>query len=559
MDDFKNTIIIFLKKETGLESIDLEIPPNPEMGDYAFPCFSLSKIWKKVPKEIALDISAKFKPDGMIIEARAMGPYVNFFVDKGKLAEHTINSVIKQNDKFGSLGIGKGKKILLEHTSINPNASPHIGRTRGALIGDSIARILRFADYEVEVHYFVNDVGKQIAMLVLAAEGIKKITFGKLLDLYVGINKKIEENPDLEKDVLGILGRLENGDGKTRKQFEKIVGVCVNGQEKILSALGIKYDFFDYESKYLWNKKTDETLRRLEKTGKLFIDGFNRRVLDQKGYSLGMKMPVLVLTRADGTSLYPLRDIAYAIEMVANGDYIVVLGEDQKLYNEQVNAALKELKILQRKSVHFSFVLLEEGKMSTRKGNVVLLEDFMRQSVEKARKELEKRYKKANDRTAKAIAYGAIKFGMLRISPEKNVLFKWEQALSFEGESAPYIQYAHARIKSIIKKYDKHEKISSKFFRAGPNLLMEKEEIALIKSISEFPDIVEKAAKELRPHLIATYVYSLAQKFNEYYHIHQILRADDKIREARIFLISAVAQVIRNGLILLGINALERM
>lgn len=553
MDEFKEAIIKFLRKEANLENIELEVPPNPEMGDYAFPCFILAKEWKKSPNEIANELSKKFKPSNLISEAKAIGPYINFFVNKSRIAEEIIKEVLKQKEKYGSSGIGKGKKILVEHTSINPNASPHVGRARNALIGDAIVRVLRFQGYKIEVHYFVNDVGKQIAMLVLGAEGKKNVGFDDLLKIYIAINKKIEENPELEKNVLNLLNKLEKGDKTIKNKFKKIVDICVKGQIKILSELGIKYDHFDYESKYLWDKKTDQTLKRLEKTGKLFIDGFNRWVLDQKGYGLGMRVPVLVLTRNDGTSLYPLRDIAYSIEKLGKGDNIVVLGEDQKLYQEQLVAALKELELKVPRAVHYSFVLLQEGKMSTRKGNLVLLEDFMKEAVNKAREELKKRYKKIDEKAAKIIAYGAIKYGILKVSPEKNVIFDWQHALSFEGETGPYIQYAYARISSILKK---HEKTNLK---ANLSLLKEKEETELIKLLHNFPEIAAKATSELRPHLIAAYLYSLAQKFNEYYHVHQILKADKNVRDARILLISAIRQVIKNGLNLLGIDVLERM
>ncbi len=553
MDEFKQAIINFLKKEVKLENIELEVPPSPEMGDYAFPCFVLAKELKKAPNEIAQELSKKFKPNDLINNVKVIGPYLNFFINKNKIAETTIKQILKQKDSYGSTGIGKGKKIVLEHTSINPNASPHVGRARNALIGDSVVRILRFQGYNVEVHYFINDVGKQIAMLVLGAEGKKDISFNDLLNIYIEINKKIEENPELEKEVLELLNKLEKEDKIIKNKFKKIVDICVEGQIKILSELGIKYDFLDYESKYLWDKKTDETLKKLEKTGKLFIDGFNRWVLDQKGYELGMKVPVLVLTRGDGTSLYPLRDIAYNLDKLKKGDNIVILGEDQKLYQEQIAAALKELELRPPKVVHYSFVLLQEGKMSTRKGNLVLLEDFMKEVLSKASEELKKRYNKVDEKAAKIIAYGAIKYGILKVSPEKNVIFDWQHALSFEGETAPYIQYAYARISSILRK---NKKINNK---ADLKLLAEKEEVELIKVVSNFPEVVAKATKELRPHLIANYLYALAQKFNEYYHIHQILKADKSIRDARILLVSSIKQIIKNGLNLLGIDVLEKM
>jgi arginyl-tRNA synthetase len=557
MDHFRKAIIDFLKKETELEEISLEVPPNPQMGDFAFPCFSLSKELKKSPVEIAKAIASKFHANEHIEKAVQIGPYVNFFLNKSKAADETIHNVLKEKDSYGSSHEGKGKHIVLEHTSINPNASPHVGRARNAIIGDAIARILRFQGYKLEVHYLVNDVGKQIAMLVYGSEHRRDVTFDGLLDLYIDINKKVEENPALEKNVLELLNKLEAHDKDVRNRFEKIVKTCVDGQQKIFSDLGIEYDYFDYESEFLWNKKTDEALKMLEKTGKLFIDKDDRWVLDQQGYGLGMESPVLVLTRADKTSLYPLRDIAYNLDKAKKGDNVVVLGEDQKLYQEQICAALKELKTKHPRTVHYSFVLLSEGKMSTRKGNVVLLEDFMKEAVEKAKKEITKRYSERkdnlNEKAAKSIAYGAVKYSILRVSPEKNVTFSLDSALSFEGETSPYIQYAYARIQSILEKSG-HD--SSKFHL---ELLKEKEESELVKAIAAFPEIISKASAELRPHLIAGYVYSLAQKFNEYYHAHQILKAEEKTKNARIALIKSVAQVLKTGLGLLGIEVLEKM
>ena len=449
--DFKKEIIKILEKETGIKEINLEIPPNPEMGDYAFPCFSLAKVYKKAPLQIAEELAKKIRLTNSISKIEVKGPYLNFFVNKEKLSSNVLKEIIKNKD-YGSLELGKGKKILVEHTSINPNASPHVGRARNALIGDSIVRILKLQGYKVETHYFVNDIGKQIAMLVLGAEGRKNITFDDLLKIYIDINKKVEEKPELEKEVFGLLNKLEKGDKKVKADFKKIVGICVKGQTKILSDMGIDYDKFDYESDYLWSKEIDEILNKLEKTGKLFTDEEGRKVLNQEGYNLSMKSPVLVLTRADGTSLYPLRDLAYHIDKKKD-ESILVLGEDQKLYYQQTSAALSLLKHKVPRAVHYSFVLLQEGKMSTRKGNVVLLEEFMKEAFDKAKAEIKKRHGSVKDENARKIAYGAIKYAILKVSAEKNVIFNWEQALNFEGDSGPYLQYAYARICSIIDKY----------------------------------------------------------------------------------------------------------
>jgi arginyl-tRNA synthetase len=549
--DFKQEIIKVLEKATGQKDIIVEVPPNPELGDYAFPCFPLAKVFKKAPNEIAEDLTKKIPLSGIVNKIEIKGPYLNFFINKIFLSKEILTSILKNKD-YGSLNLGKNKKILVEHTSINPNASPHVGRARNALIGDSIVRILKFQGYKVETHYFVNDVGKQIAMLVLGAEG-KKPSFKDLLKIYISINKKVEANPKSEKDVFNLLSNLEKNDKTTKNKFKKIVDICVKGQTKILSELNIKYDKFDYESDYLWSKETDEILKKLESTKKLFTDEEGSKVLDQEGHNLAMKSPVLVLTRADGTSLYPLRDLAYHIDK-KKGNNILILGEDQKLYHQQITAALSLLKIKAPKAVHYSFVLLQEGKMSTRKGTVVLLEDFMKEAFDKAKKEIKKRHGSVKEENAKKIAYGAIKYAILKVGAEKNVIFNWNQALNFEGDSGPYLQYAYARIASILRKYDK--KIDEK---VDFSLLKEKEEIELTKALANFPNIVKEATEQLKPHIIASYLYNLSSQFSLFYNACPVLKAEEKTKAARLVLIECVKRVLANGLDLLGIDVLEKM
>lgn len=555
MDKFKQKLSELLKKEIKIDA-ELAVPPDSDMGDYAFPCFSLAKELKKNPVQIAQELKSKIKAD-FIEKIETKGPYLNFFIKKELLVSETIEEALRKKDTYGSSMSGKGKKILIEHTSINPNASPHVGRARNALIGDSIVRIFRFLGYKVDVHYFVNDVGKQIAMLLLGSKDKKKVSFNELLDIYVEINKKVEENPEIEKEVFELLNRLENGDAQVRKRFREIVDTCIKGQGSIFEDLGISYDSYDYESEYLWNKRTEEILAELKKTGKLEEDEEKRYVLNQEEYKLPTKAPYLVLTRADKTSLYPLRDIAYTIDKIKSkaDRNIIVLGEDQKLYFQQVKAALDLLKCDAPEAVHYSFVLLTDGKMSTRKGNVVLLEEFMKEAVEKASKEIEKRHEVSDEKTAKAIAYGAVKYAILKVSNEKNVTFDWSSALNFEGETGPYLQYSYARICSIFRKYDKE--LPKKY---DASLLKEKIEIELVKNIANFESVVNQAARELSPHIIANYAYNLTKNFSDFYHNCPVLNAEDEeLKKARLVLIEAVRQTIRNALNLVGIEVIEKM
>lgn len=425
------------------------------------------------------------------------------------------------------------------------------------MIGDAIVQLLTFEGYDVEVHYFVNDIGKQIAMLLLGALDKDNVTFKDLLDIYIDINNKVKENPELADDVFNLLYQLENGDMTIRRQFRNLVNICINGQTGILKELGINYDRFDYESDYLFNDKLKGVLEELRDTGYLVEDEEGRLVLNQSKYELPMRSPYLVLTRKDKTSLYPLRDIAFTIDKAKKGmdRNIIVLGEDQKLYHRQIEAALHELNYQAPEVVHYSFVLLSEGKMATRNGTVVLLEDFMEEAFKKAKEEIKKRRDTLDDETAKAIAYGAVKYSILKTSNDKNVTFDWANALSFEGDSGPYLQYSLARIFSIQRKCE-----GLSVAHADYSLLGEKEELELILEIAKMYEIISLASRTLSPHVIATYLFNLTQKFSKFYHNHSVVNAtNNDIKVARYSLIMAVKQVIINCFDILGITYVEKM
>lgn len=557
MQFFKNQIIRAIQKNYPELEVIFSVPPNVETGHMSIPCFQFGKVLKKSPQEIAVKLTELIKPMFFIEKVEFAGGYLNCFIFEDILFEVIITDVLNQKEKYGSNQSGLNKTALIEHTSINPNASPHVGRARNALIGDSIVRLLRFERYMVEVHYFVNDIGKQIAMLLLGAQKREKVTFHDLLDLYIDINNQLNSNPELEQEIFNLLYQLESGNEIVRRQFKDLVNICINGQTDILKELDIKYDIFDYESDYLFSDRLKGLLEELNASGELEEDAEERYVLNQSKYNLPVKAPYLVLTRKDKTSLYPLRDIAYTIDKVKRKPdrNIIVLGEDQKLYYRQISAALDLLGYEAPEVVHYSFVLLAEGKMATRNGTVVLLEDFMKEAYQKAATEIRKRRDTAEESSAKAIAYGAVKYSILKTSNDKNVTFDWDNALSFEGDSGPYLQYSLARIFSILRNFND-------IYNRRPDytLLGEKEELELILELAGMQEVIALAAKTLSPHIVANYLYGLAQKFSRFYHQHSILNAPSEgIKIARLFLISAVKQVMINCMDILGIDYVEKM
>lgn len=550
----KDLIINLLSKQTKLKKEEIEklieIPPNQEMGDYAFPCFILSKTLRKNPVEISMEISRELnkKLPETIDKIENKGPYINFFVNKKTITKEILSKAL--SPEFGSAK--EKQKILVEHTSVNPNASPHVGRSRNSIIGDSIVRILKFRGNKVETHYYVNDVSKQIAMLALIYKPNHK--FKDMLENYIKISKKVTDDPKLEKQVFYLLEKFEAKDKQTTQLFKKIVDICVKGQKEIFQKFNIEFDKFDYESEYV-GKASKDLLEKFKKTGKLFEDDQKRLVLDQSHTELikKMKAPYFVLARSNGTGLYGLRDIAYTLDKMKKGKNILILGEDQKLYFEQIKEALKTLNAEAPEVVHYSFVLLQtnEGakKMSTRRGELVLLEDFYNESVKKAEVEAKKRKTKGD---AKKIAVAAIKYSMLKNDNDKNIVFSWENSLNFEGDSGPYLQYSYARASSIIKK-SKQSKTNNKI--NIPDL--SSQEITLIKKIAEFPEIVEKAEQHLNPSVIANYSFQLAQNFNEFYHSCRVI--GDDCEAFRLNLVQAFRNTIKNSLYLLGIEVMEEM
>lgn len=522
--------------------------------------FRLAKELKENPREIAQQIVARMGKSDYIAKAEAAGAYINFFASDRYVVE-SLAAIRNPDRRFYRLD-SNGIKVILEHTSANPTGPLHVGRGRNPIIGDTLARILRNAGYDVEVQYYVDDMGKQEATIVWGYEHLDvsrlKPEVAKpdheVVEVYRAATDRRKADPEVEKAVSDILNKYEHMDPEIVPKFRKFVQYCLEGQRMTLDRMNVYYDRFVWESDFVRDGSVDRIVGELAKTP------YARRkdgALSLDLTSFGMDKE-FVLTRADGTSLYTTRDIAYHVWKLARCDKAVnVLGEDQKLAMQRLEAALKIIGEPKLPTIVFySFISLPEGRMSTRKGVVVNLDDLLDEAIARAYVEVDKRRKDLPEdkkrRIAEAVGIGAVRFDIVRVAAEKSITFKWEQALDFEKQGAPFIQYAHARTCSILEKAQPPA-------NADLSLLKEKEEVALVKKMAKLPYVVRNAAADLKPHFVATYARELAETFNQFYRYVPVLNAEPGIREARLTLVDASRIALAASLEMLGVEAIEEM
>ena len=538
------------------DKIKIEIPPKDEMGDYSIQCSNLRNEKYSNPIEIANLIKESFVDDeNNFCDIKVMGPYINFYLNYERFSSSIINE-IESNDNYGSLNQGNNESLLIEHTSINPNAEPHIGRCRNSLIGDFMSNLYAFTGYKVERHYFINDIGKKIALLVIGIEkyGLKDDSFSSILDTYVKISNAAKEDESIDQLAFDYLKEVENGNNEMIKRFKEITDKCVDGQIKIFKKLNINFDVFTHESDYVYNNYLEEILNKLDKTGRLHEDELGRIYVDLSGYDIPTKEPVLVLTRSNKTSLYPMRDIAYTIHKVElnSKNNFIVLGEDQEVYMKQISAVLDILGYKAPELICYSFVLLEGGRMETSKGKVVLVTDFMKAVKETLIKEFESRNSEITEDKLNILVNACIKFTMLNVSKNKIVNFNLESATSFSGESGMYILYSLVRINSILRNNDIELENDIKLDKAI--------EHKIIKELSLFPEVIDGLLKVNEPSHLTKYIYNLASLFSKFYEQVNISNEQDIVlKSSRIRLLQCVSKVLTNALKVLGIETIEKL
>lgn len=541
------------------ELIEISVPPKEGMGDYCLPCFKIKVDNLNNPNEKANYILEHLTFDNnIIIDAFVVGPYLNFNINKESLGKIVLEKIENLSDKYGSTNEGIGKSLLIEHTSINPNASPHIGRSRNSIIGDFLVHLYKFNGYEIDREYFVNDIGKQIAMLLIAIKkysDINRVTFDEMLSLYIKINDEAKQDENIEKEVFKYLNELENGNDIVRNEFKSITDICVEGQKKIFDKMDIHWDTFTHESDFVFGHITKTILDKIAEKGRLKEDENGRLYVDLTGYNIPTKTPVLILTREDKTSLYPLRDIAYTMyKMNKNKDVnLIVLGEDQKVYMEQISAVMDILGYGSPKLISYSFVLLNGDKMATREGKVVLLEDFINATIDKLKNSFSERETELTNDEYLSLASSCIKYNMLNINRGKNINFNLDDATNFTGNSAIYILYNYVRIKSILNKCDLNKKYDN-------IILKTKTEEQIIKKLYDFEDTVKETVKTNESVIITKYLNDLCGLFSKYYEETSILKEENSdLKNSRLLLLDSVRIVIENGTNILGIKTVEKL
>jgi arginyl-tRNA synthetase len=525
--------------------------------------FRLASLHKQNPKELASRVVSAIEiPDGSYVgEVNASGPYINFRAGRHYL-NRTVATVLQEKEKFGCGA--PNDKILLEHTSANPNGPLHVGHIRNSIIGDTLARILKRAGYIVEVQYYVNDMGRQIAVVSWACErfelDLSRKPDAAIADVYIKANVELDKNPEYIREIDALMENVEAGDIKTIESFDKAVSLAIAGIKETLLRLNVAHDKFVNESHFLKSGAVHDVVERIKATGRTKTDK-GAVVVDLSDYGFEK---TLVIQRSNGTSLYTTRDLAYHEWKAGQADRIIdVLGADHKLISGQLRATLNAIGIKEPEVVIFEFVSLPEGSMSTRRGQFISADDLFDRVTEAALEQVETRRPEATyefkKQVSEMVGIGAVRYDIVRVSPEKSTVFNWREALDFEKQGAPYIQYSHARACSILEKA-KEEAVWDSSVEIDPSLLVEDSEIDLIKKMAVFDSIIDIGARELKPHVLAIYARELADAFNQFYRFVPVIAAEDeKVRAARLTLVYCARIVLANSLDTLGIAAPESM
>jgi len=545
-------------------------------GEVAYPCHRSAQAAKRPPGDLAAALAAAFPASPLIRSASSKGAYVNFRVDGESLARATLDLVLSRGNRYGH-GEPVGPPVVVEHTSANPTGPFHIGRVRNGIIGDTLARILRAAGTPVTTQYYVDDMGRQAAMITWIwsksreswPEPVRKAVDGQEFpgekpDLYRGrpypaVSAYLKEHEDAREEVAELVQQLESGN--IPAEHRALAEAILKGMLESLARLRISFDEFVWESDLVRDGSVNRVLERLRACPHAVQEPNGAWAIDASAHGLPKESTHLVFQRGNGTSLYITRDVAFHLSRFARFARIIdVLGQDHQLHARCLNALLEEIGESRRPEfvIYQDITVPEGGRMSTRGGSAVWLDELLAEAVDRARAEVLARREDLVDvdveRIAEAVATGAVRYHIVRAAPDKPVVFRWEDALSFEGRSGPFLQYAYARASAVLRKGEALQPP----YAFEPARLAHPEEAALIRILARFPRTVAYAARTAHVHAVAGYAHELADQFNRFYHAVPVLRSSEE-RPSRIALVAAVRQTLGNALDLLGIAPLDAM
>ena len=536
----------------------LEQPKSSDLGDIAFPAFSLAKVERKAPQAIAADIAEKIDQSAFE-KVVATGPYVNFFLDKSKISDQVIKSVIEAGVDYGQQDEGHGENITIDLSSPNIAKPFSVGHLRSTVIGDALSNIFRKMGYNTIKINHLGDWGKQFGLLMVAykkwgsKEAVEANPIDELLKLYVRINAEIENDPELDEEGRLWFKKLEDGDPEATELWQWFRDESLVEFNRIYKLLGVEFDSLNGEAFY--NDKMDEAVQILEEKGLL---------KESKGASIveldDVNLPPAMIKKSDGATLYITRDIATAIYRARTYNFvknIYVVGQEQSNHFRQLKAVLKKMGFdWSDDMIHVDFGLVTKNrqKLSTRKGNIILLEPTLQEAISRAKAQIEEKNPELENKeeVAHAVGVGAVKFYDLKTDRRNGYDFDLEAMVSFEGETGPYVQYAYARIQSILRKANFTPLADATYSLNDP------ESWEIIKLLQDFSRVVKRAAENYDPSLIAKYAINLAQAFNKYY-AHTRILDESPERDSRLALSYSTAVVLKEALRLLGVDAPEKM
>jgi len=569
MIDFKENIAQKISEVTNIDKEELktyiEIPPNSDLGDYAFPCFKLAKSLRKAPPVIASEIKEAIKlDDGSIEKIEIVGGYLNIYINKASLAETVLKEVAQKQEKYGSSNIGMGKNVVIDYSAPNIAKPFHIGHLRSTVIGGALYKIYNFLGYNSVGINYLGDWGLQFGKVMAGYDMWKdEYDFSQseiqaILKIYVRFCQEEKEKPELTELAREYFKRLEDGEEKEVETWKWIRRISLENYQKTYNLLNSKFDSYNGESYY--NDKMDAVVDELREKG-LLKESEGAQVVDLSEYD----MPPCIIITSAGTTIYATRDLASLKDRINKYDFdkaIYVVGNEQRLHFKQVFKVLELMGYPEyaRKCEHvpFGLVVDKDGeKIGSRKGNSIFLEDILKEAIQKVEKIIDEKNPGLEDKeeVARKVGVGAIIFNDLSNSRIKDEIFDWDMLLNFQGETGPYIQYIYVRTRSLLEKAGYVPDLENINF----SKLQEKEAVETLKLLYRFNEFVTLAADKNEPSIISRYLIDVAQNFSTFYNEHKIITEDKAVQDARLALTYAVGTVLKSGVTLLGMEMPNKM